>query len=276
MSFTLDLIEIALRDIRASKVLFKEKLYAQSYFSFQQASEKATKAYGLFSEIISENELKKDIQHNQLKIFRKAIVKEEKEIKSSLETLNSRPNVAKHQYFNRENIDKHLKNLENGLKFHDGAKQLNLLTYKKEELLYYIEGMDEIYRLRIKFVKKEKQKILNEIKELIQFGSSFVSPQYIEELQEVLKEENQKEYFEILEGYLNQYYRAIFIHYTFYFCALITIRHSNLSRYPDGGENPTTFYNLKNQSVKYQEDFLYYLERALKIFRKIASHTAKN
>lgn len=276
MPFTLDLIEIALRDIRASKALYNEKLYAQSYFSFQQASEKATKAYGLFTEIINEDELKKDIQHNQLKIYRKAIVKEEKEIRSFLEMLNKRPDIANHSYIKKGKIDNHLKNLETGLKFHDGAKQLNLLTYTKEELLYYLDGMDEIYSLRIKFGKKTKQMVLHELNELIQFGTSFGSPENVEELREALKEENQKEYFEILESYLNQQYRAIFIHYTLYFCALITIRHSNLSRYPDGVENPLTFYNLKNMSVKHQPDFLYYLERALKIFRKIVLASEKN
>lgn len=51
---------------------------------FQQTTEKANKAFALISEILTETELK-TIQHDQTKIYRKAIVKQEKNILESIE-----------------------------------------------------------------------------------------------------------------------------------------------------------------------------------------------
>lgn len=38
-------IKIAIEDIEASKILFENKMYSNSFYHFQQASEKGLKAY---------------------------------------------------------------------------------------------------------------------------------------------------------------------------------------------------------------------------------------
>ena len=264
-----DLIEIALKDIRAASILYDKKLYAQSYFYFQQASEKANKAYGLFGGLITEEELK-DIQHNQLKIYRKAIVAEEAEMKATLKQLEKNPEVANHKFLKSKDIGTYSKNLQDGLKFHDSAKQKDLLNYTKEELDYFLDAIGELCYFRFRLGKKAKETVLYELKTYEDFGKQFFSEIDKEDLKEAMKDENREELIKTIQDYSKHQMKTLFLHVTFYFCALITIRHSNLARYPDNGKNPLNFYDMKNPSVKYQPYFMYYLKRALMQFKKIA------
>ena len=72
-------IDLSKSDLNSSKILHENGHYRNSYFLFQQTTEKANKAFALISEILTETELK-TIQHDQTKIYRKAIVKQEKNI----------------------------------------------------------------------------------------------------------------------------------------------------------------------------------------------------
>lgn len=79
MSKEREWIGIALEDIEASTLLYKNGLYSQSYFYFQQASEKANKALWLLDGQIKKEDVK-SISHNQLKTPRKTIVKQIKNV----------------------------------------------------------------------------------------------------------------------------------------------------------------------------------------------------
>jgi hypothetical protein len=65
-----DLIKIAETDIRASKILYDNKLYTQALFYFQQSVEKVSKYIGLQMACISESMLK-NISHDPTKVFAK-------------------------------------------------------------------------------------------------------------------------------------------------------------------------------------------------------------
>ncbi len=77
-------IDLSLSDLKSSKLLYENGHFRTSYFFFQQATEKANKALALLGGLLSENELKENIKHDQLKIYRKTLVKQENQIKSFL------------------------------------------------------------------------------------------------------------------------------------------------------------------------------------------------
>ncbi|HLP13825.1 MAG TPA: HEPN domain-containing protein [Flavobacteriales bacterium] len=267
-TITLDLLNIALNDIKSANALYAKRLYAQSYFSFQQAAEKANKAYGLFSGIITEAELKEDIRHNQLKIYRKGIIKEKSEIEQLRQMLANRPDVAKHDLMKTEQIEKYFNQLNEGLKFHDSAKQVDLLNCAENELLAYLEMIEELYNVRIRR-SKETDSVIDSIIALNKdFADKFYSESAKNELYEGLKQENKADLYSTMYMVTNAQLKTVFINYTFYFCALITIRHNNLARYPDGGLNPLAFYTKKNMCVKYQPDFVWYLEKGVLALKK--------
>lgn len=273
MSFELDLIEIALRDIKASEILYENKLYAQSYFYFQQASEKANKALGLFADIISKNDLK-NIQHNQLKIHRTALVSQEAEMLEFSKNLKSNLKIAEHPFLKKEAMENHLQNLKEGLKFYDSAKQLDLLNYTKEELNGYLDEMDELKKLKIRRSKKVDSLLLKEMALLTDFSDKFCHEKEALELKSALNEP--EEFISTVYQYSKSVYGMLYIYLCCYFSALLTIRHSTLSRYPDGSDNPLTFYNMKNNSVKFQPYFMQHLKRSLKLLSKRIKDYEKN
>lgn len=67
-------LKMSRMDLKASKTLYKEKLYAQALFSFHQSVEKAAK-YLALSCGITENEFKQKIKHNGIKLFKEMFKK---------------------------------------------------------------------------------------------------------------------------------------------------------------------------------------------------------
>jgi len=63
------LLKIARKDLEASRILFREKLYSQAVFFLQQSVEKAAKAMGLREGWVSKEQLKHNIGHRAWKVF---------------------------------------------------------------------------------------------------------------------------------------------------------------------------------------------------------------
>ena len=72
MEIDLVLLEIAKKDLEATKILFNNMLYAQAIFYLQQCIEKAIKSLGIKRKIITESDLWKEIGHKALKVFSKS------------------------------------------------------------------------------------------------------------------------------------------------------------------------------------------------------------
>lgn len=265
-----DLIEIALKDLKASSLLYEKKLHAQSFFYFQQASEKANKAFGLSNGIITEDELKKNIQHNQLKIHKRAIVSEQEELNKFTHYLKTHSDIANHEFVKTKQIEAYSKALEEGVRFHDSANNnQSLLNYSKADLLFFLDYISELYYCKIKPTKEFSEAILKELNVYNDFASKFFSENEKRDLEEALKSENEQAILNLSYKVAENLMKYLFSVYTFYFCALITIKHNNITRYPDGTTNPLNFYNKKNLSVKYQPYFIFYLRKAILLYKKI-------
>lgn len=63
------LIQLAKNDIKDSELLLNNQSFNNSLYFYHQAVEKAVKYLGLEIGIINENDLRKKISHNPLKIF---------------------------------------------------------------------------------------------------------------------------------------------------------------------------------------------------------------
>lgn len=62
-------LNIAISDIESSRVLYKNELFPQSIYFFQQSVEKSCKYIGLTFNIIKENELFRNVGHEPERIF---------------------------------------------------------------------------------------------------------------------------------------------------------------------------------------------------------------
>lgn len=69
------LLEISKEDLHASELLYKNSMYPQSLFYFQQATEKLIKYIGLKENIIEKNDLQNKISHKTTIIFKRVMDK---------------------------------------------------------------------------------------------------------------------------------------------------------------------------------------------------------
>ena len=65
-----DLLELAKEDLEVSQLLYNEKKYSNALYHYHQSLEKAVKHVGLSIGGISESQLKNDIKHDPIKVFK--------------------------------------------------------------------------------------------------------------------------------------------------------------------------------------------------------------
>jgi hypothetical protein len=230
-SITRTWVELALSDLKSSQVLYEKGHYRTSYFLFQQAAEKANKAFGLENGIIVEKDLQ-NIGHNQLKIYRKFIAEQELDLKNLIDiTIDVSPKIkSKHQELrlNLSEIDS-LKNKDliniSSLELNKLYKELNLFRFPLHKRMPY-KGILEKVKLKS-----------NEAHIFWKFAFQMVGDIY-------------------------------FIGLTFGTCALLTIQHVSSTRYPDNGKNPAKIYISKLPLIKKQPLFMDLLREALTKMKK--------
>lgn len=261
-------IELALSDLRSSQLLYDNKHFRTSYFFFQQATEKANKAYALLGGQLNERDFK-DIQHDQLKIFRKTIVKQEFKLKTLIQVLEPLKKVADYKLISTKNLKEYGNALSDSLKYIDSLRHHDLVNTSLADLNYLLRQLKKVKETKIKiplnFEKKFKIIMIN----VADWVGQFESNEAIESKMEILNFINDGELSrQLSELMLNQIISAmidiVFINLTLYFCAIITIQHSSLSRYPDNnGTNPDNIYVLRLPLVKKQKEFMNYLQDAI-------------
>ena len=69
-----ELLKIAEKDMKASKLLYNHEFYPQSVFYLQQSSEKSIKVLGLLAGEITENDVR-SIGHKGMKILEKSLLR---------------------------------------------------------------------------------------------------------------------------------------------------------------------------------------------------------
>lgn len=138
MRTELVLLDIARKDLKAARCLFKERLYCQAVFYLEQTVEKATKSLGIYNKAITEDELEK-IGHESWKVYTKILEQTKVKIGNFYKNLERFPKLK------QTSLVKEFESL--------GASKLNNLV---KNLAFFIESG--------KFVTKEElQAIILEI-----------------------------------------------------------------------------------------------------------------
>lgn len=227
----LELIEISKNDLKASKILYSNKLYSQSIYMLQQSSEKAIKAYVALISGVDLDELKRKTLHVSPVAFVTVVEKIWIFVINVLRLIADDFNFGKKfdtkldEQIRKETI------FNNNLKF----------NYKKIRELYNKSGEDLVF-LEGEYIKAILE-IIDFVETHIDFFSTFVSMYLTRFL--LSFEINTK--IELSETICNLFYehqtsqlrisRLIII-------ALITYPHVGYSRYPNEILNPSE-YNQK-------------------------------
>lgn len=260
-------LEIALKDLQSANMLYDKKFYSQSFFLFQQASEKANKALGLSIEVISGNK-NMGINHNQIKIHSKTANSQLAEVENTLKKLAKHPEITNHDLFNVIDIISYKQKLQNSVRYLNSIKQEDLLNHSKNDLMNFLDILDELCNVRIILNEKSKEEIYSNLNIYVDFIKLFGASNSLDELSKAIANENQSEFITIIKTVAKHQLKLLFIYYSFYLCAIVTSPHYNLSRYPNEKHNPLVFYKKSNPLIKFQPFFMENLEKAIKLLRK--------
>jgi HEPN domain-containing protein len=235
------LLKIARKDLEASRILFREKLYSQAVFFLQQSVEKAAKAMGLREGWVSKEQLKHNIGHRAWKVFTE-ISNIALKIQRQLEGVREEEHVSK--------ILPPLKDLLNVIT-HDLIPLLE--EYKKEEKNMGSpsktdETIDSVINLLYPVLKSgELQKILDEDVEA-----------RIHELLEPLSEITGKELMTKLR------WEEIGGRLVLFIFSFLLERHAIWSRYPDERFSPLEYYSERTSLIKRFNEIANMVDGALK------------
>ena len=266
-------IDLATSDLKSSRLLHDSGHFRTSYFLFQQATEKANKAYALLTDIYKENELQK-ISHNTLKIYRRTSVKQKQEIKTLVKVLKPYPKVSQHKVLSKINFTKYYETLADGICFIDGLRKEDLVNIAATDLNDLLRELKKIKTTKITLpfkYEKKMEKIMLDIADWIgQFGTDEVLKSKKEFSDFISDKKNAKEFYDIIcNKMLPMMIDFSFVHMTLFYCAIITVQHSSLSRYPESGKNPDFTYTKRLPLVQKQKQFMDMLADSLERLKHI-------
>jgi len=258
-------VDLSKNDLKTSRILYQNGFYRNSYYFFQQASEKALKALTLKYEFVKEEDLKK-FRHDVFKLFELFINKRENELLSTINENTFDSKKSKELGFLRENQTQFSE-----------ARRVFYMSTKKEIVSVSIEDLDSMlkefkksvfYNLNLpsNYGIKAKQKMAQFLTwlEKSENKASLKFKQWIESLSN--NEDDFKYIYESFVKIVKIFIDSVFGGMAIFYCSFITAKHNDLTRYPQEDWNPLKIYSSRLPIIKKQPEFMKLLDRALKNF----------
>lgn len=272
-----ELLKIAKADVNASSLLYNQKLYPQSYFYFQQATEKATKSYFLFLEII-DKKIAFDVRHNLFKLHKKVLLQAQETNKQAMDFTGMYP-FLQVAGLDRERLVKKHNSIQDDLILFDKLKDYDLINISSKNIKVFLDNLESLNVKVVKMPEDLSQSIKNYFRLLIddiKMHNSEGAIQMAKALEDSLTDPEWTEFIHVhFKEIIRTVLDSIFIYATIFFTSFLTVQHSSISRYPNN-ENPEItplkIYSRKLPLVKWQPDFLENLKRAITLIE----HNFKN
>ena len=265
-------LDIAISDLASCKHLYSIKQYRTSYFLFQQAVEKANKAFALFGGQ-SENDVFK-AGHDQFEIYKKGIRKSQAIVGRLLTMLDAFPKAKDHDFFHQLKLPEFVKRVEDSVMQIGNMKNIDLVNIPT---LQIHELLDALYEVEELITDHIPNSMFNDMPSFFNDAASWVqefNPTYAKELQKEYRDfiedkENIKMLQQGMRNIIRLSFKLDFIGKTFFVCSIFTIQHSSRTRYPRAGENPLETYNKRLPLVQQQAEIMEVFENAVRRFKRI-------
>lgn len=270
----IELLKVAKSDVAASEILYENRLFSQSYFYFQQATEKATKALILFLEMSSAKETF-NVRHNIFKLHKTHFFKAKEENEKALNIVKTLPFFETSGLIKSKEIKEQLNNSEELLSFFDSMKEFDLINIPTKDIHLFLE--------KIKSLDLKRNRIPADLEKWIEiFFMPFISEMESHDsiLAKYMAKEmkaafESEEIGDLIRGHfadvIESFVHIMYSYAVLYFSGYLTIQHSSISRYPDTNNpkrSPLRIYNKKLSVVKYQSLFLQHLKKAIIMIEK--------
>lgn len=252
-------LRIAKSDLKSAQILYSKRQYRNSLYNFQQAVEKANKAFVLNTNKINEESLF-DAKHDLFKLFRKIAVKEIEGLELQMKNLSEiEKDISKIGL-----LEKKQKSWSGSINNIDQFRNINISNITINDLNSILKEFKKsiFFSLDLPNVlnKKARGIVSNYLKwlEKIENKKALVAKRSFQEI--IKDEESFKLSYKFIAGLIN----SMFVIYVFYACAIITHKQNTLTRYPNEDHNPLSIYTLKHPLIKKQPDFMKLFDKALK------------
>ena len=256
-------IDIAIEDLEVSRILYENKKYSNSFYHFQQASEKGLKAYAFMVKTYTSEKDAYNTGHYTLKVFVNSVNERQKEIA-----------ILKDYEFDKligiENLDEYSNNLGIGLNSLPQRKEI--FEYPNEILDEIIKTICELSEYNFELPNGFKEHLIEKMDLIFDLINKINPDKAVEtrkEFNELLKDEKQlNDFIEFTKQHLNntmvEYYYVLILYYS----NLISHNHNNKSRYPEIDFNPLEYYNLSCPIIQRLPEFSKYLNSTLLQLKK--------
>ncbi len=281
-------LETAIRDLKAANLLYNKRFYQQSLFYFQQASEKSNKAYSIFAENYTPQELFNH-RHDQLKVHKQLSEKQLKKY-SSIKRDDGLKKVIGHlSMLTPEGINHYISYEENFRATLDritNSKQLGRLDMGPKEIIETLDQFKVLKNFRFNLSKTQWRMFINVYLESRAKGFEELLKQYpfpsgqseLEKIRELeAKEYLTDEYIQLTMKSANNDLRVNKVKAIYRSMALLTHGLEHI-RYPDPSD-PEIFLKGFDQQIAfiyYQPDFMDYLSYAQGLHRKILKESSSS
>lgn len=277
MNLAEEYLKIAKKDLKATKILHKNRLYSQALFYFAQSVEKANKGFALTSNKYSEKDML-NINHDATRIYRDNIIELKKRYENLLWNLNQLPEFKNTKFAKNLDIENIIKECEESL------RKLAEIQKGKIDLIF-------ISKREIRKILKEIGENDNEIEDAIINISNFTltENEWEEHKKDLLKQfenpENnnvasllqtemdvsglniQEVETAIKKMYMQSFHWMSVSNYL-YHLGIITLPHAVITRYPKDNLSPKKIYNQNLPVVRLLPDLIDQHSYALKILNK--------
>jgi hypothetical protein len=256
-------IDIAIEDIEVSQILFENKKYSNSFYHFQQASEKGLKAYAFMIKTFTKEKDAHNTSHYTLKFFIDSANERQKEIAFL-------KNYEFEKIIGSENLDDYSNNLESGL--NSLPKRIEIFEYSNEILVDILKTITELKEYNFEFSNDFKEYLIDKMDLFFDLVYK-LNPEKVEEakrdFKDFIKDENQlndliESTKEHMKNALTENYYVLILYYS----NLISHNHNNKSRYPEIDFNPLEYYNFNSPVIQKLPEFSQYLKSTLLQLKK--------
>lgn len=262
MNTALQFIEVAEKDLKASRVLHSEGLYSQAVFSLQQSVEKSHKAMLVFLDPQTTfAQLRDDVRHDPLKVYERLIRKQATFLKQLRKRITQFGPLHGAFGINEADLD------EAGGTATRLLQQIASVRKAEQDLLrlgkrdaFQIEKGLRLNRKRIDQSRREAAEFqlteedwkdaLAHMDRIIRAVAGPAYEQAKAEMDKALAPLNKEILEEILKNYLLPIALLVPISEMMYLLAILTLPHAVASRYPDETRPLTAFYGPRRPLVK--------------------------
>lgn len=281
MGMDLIFLEIAKRDLEASKLLFDRKLYSHAIFYAQQAIEKSTKSFGIRSKTITVSEAKNAIGHKAWRVYSKIFDGMKDKVTRFEKRLEAFPKLKEVDLIKEIEINR----LKTGLK--EYQKVFSDMTRDIPSSLEELQNIvDEINKLKdetgeeiIRGIEINEKEIESQREKIYQLLNAFseINPSVVEEEKEKLKRVfTPKAINDSLKRLSKPISELIFCYSSLFYLSLIFSEHAIKSRYPEDDLNPLEVYNEKMPLVQMLDSFIKIAEETIEKLNHVYEEIPKN